>query len=276
MNDQTNLAYEFKPFICQTCKCEITSENMHGWVRDRNFGPETNWKQRILPCSTCSDKATARAFSAKVARLFADANIPARARAWNFSTTPGDVDQSAIARCANFSNKQHGEHGLYLFGDFGCGKTGLAISIIQAAMYREEDALFIRSLDLIDRLRDFIAHHSGDDLLNMVKSVRWLALDDFATERPTDFVLEKLQIILENRRDNGLYTIVTSNYNYRELEARWRSYQTKDGERVEIKAGTMHAGRRLLERIAEYCLPVAVRGRNLRRTAGDEKVRAIR
>ncbi len=91
-------------------------------------------------------------------------------------------------------------------------------------------------------------------------------------------MLEKLQIILESRRDNALYTVVTSNYNYRELEARWRSYQTKDGERVEIKAGMMHAGRRLLERIAEYCLPLGVRGRNLRRTAGqsDEKVRPIR
>ena len=272
MNDKTNLAYEpFRAFICPTCKIEITDPNMHGWVRDRNFGPETGWKQHILPCPTCSDKATAHAFSAKVARLFADANIPQRAKEWNFGTTPGDVDQLAIARCANFSNRQSGEHGLYLFGDFGCGKTGLAISIIHAAMLREEDTLFIRSLDLLDRVRQAIARRTddGDDLLHLTKSVKWLALDDLATERPTDFVLEKLQGLLEARRDNGLYTIITSNYSYRDLEAQWRPEN--------VRAGSMHAGRRLLERIAEYCKPVAMRGRNLRRSANDEgKVRPIR
>jgi DNA replication protein DnaC len=272
MNDQTNLALvPFKAFICPTCKIEITDPNMHGWVRDRNFGPETHWKQGILPCPTCSDKATAHAFSAKVARLFADANIPQRAKDWNFSTTPGDVDQVAIARCANFSNKQTGEHGLYLFGEYGCGKTGLAISIIQAAMLREEDALFIRSLDLLDRVRQAIARRTddGDDLLQLTKSVRWLALDDLAAERPTDFVLEKLQSLLEARRDSGLYTVITSNYSYRDLEAQWRP--------DDVKAGMMHPGRRLIERLAEYCKPQAMKGRNLRRSVTNEgKVRQIR
>src|SRR5436309_14069011 len=96
MNDQTNLAsVPFTPFLCPTCKIEITGPSMHGWVRDRNFGPQTGWKQHILPCPTCSEKSEARAFSAKVARLFADANIPQRAREWNFGSTPGDVDQLA-------------------------------------------------------------------------------------------------------------------------------------------------------------------------------------
>ncbi len=272
MNDQTNLAYKpFKAFVCPTCRIEITDPNMHGWVRDRNFGPETGWKQHILPCPTCSEKARASAFSAKVARLFADANIPQRAKEWTFGSTPGDVDQLAIARCANFSNKQTGEHGLYLFGEYGCGKTGLAISIIHAALLREEDALFIRSLDLMDTLREAIAKKSdeGIELLQLAKSVKWLALDDLATEEKTDFVIRKLQGLLEARRDNGLYTVMTSNNSYRELEAQWRPGN--------VKAGESHAGRRLIERISEYCKPQGLKGRNLRRTLPDEgKVRPIR
>jgi len=269
----------FQPFICPTCKCDIRNETMHGWVRDRNFGPETEWKTRILPCPTCSEHATARRKAAMVDRLFGQSHIPLRMRNWNFGSTPGDVDQTAIAACANFSNQQGSELGLYVYGEFGCGKTGLAISIIQAAMQRGEDAVFIRSLDLMDRLRSAIARGSeeGDDLLSLLKTVYWFALDDLATERPTDFVIEKLQAILEYRRDAGLLTIITSNFNYRELEAHWRSYRTANGEPVEIKAGAMHAGRRVIERIAEYCKAVPMHGRNLRRTAPDEgKIKPIR
>lgn len=268
----------FKSFVCPTCKCDISSETMHGWIRDRNFGIETHWKTRILPCPTCSEQANARRMSENVARLMGKSHIPPRMQDWNFGTTPGDVDQIALAICANFSNCQGEERGIYAFGPFGCGKTGLAISIIQAAMMRGEDAVFIKSLDLMDKLRGAIARGSdeGDELLALVKSVRWLALDDLATERPTDFVIEKLQAILENRRDMGLFTVITGNYNLRELEAHWRSYRTSDGVPVEIRAGVMHAGRRVLERIAEYCQVVPVQGRNLRRTADEGKIKPIR
>jgi len=145
-------------------------------------------------------------------------------------------------------------------------------------MARGESAVFIKTLDLFMRLREAIARgtHDGDDLLAALRSAEWCALDDLATERPTDFVIEELQALLEYRRDMGLFTVITGNYNLRELEAHWRSYRTADGVPVEIRAGTMHAGRRVLERIAEYCQVVPVHGRNLRRTADDEKVRLIR
>jgi len=257
---------------------DIVSETMHGWVRDRNFGIETGWKQRIIACPTCSEQANARRMAENIARLTGKSHIPPRMQEWHFGSTPGDVDQMALAICARFSNGQGPDRGLYVFGETGNGKSGLAISITQAAMMRGEDAVYIRSLDLMDKLRGAIARGSdeGDELLALVKSVRWLALDDLATERPTDFVIEKLQSILENRRDMGLFTVITGNYNLRELEAHWRSYRTADGVPVEIRAGVMHAGRRVLERIAEYCQILPVHGRNLRRTADDEKVRPIR
>ena len=58
----------------------------------------------------------------------------------------------------------------------------------------------------------------------------------------------------------------TSNYSLRELEAHWRP--------DDVKPGAFHPGRRISERIAEYCTGVKVAGRNLRRTV-DTMIRAL-
>lgn len=277
----TNLAfvddYQFKPFICPTCKCAISDEKMHGWVRS-DFGAHTGWKAQILPCPTCSDLAIAQVRREQIDRLLGNSHLPVYARDWNFATTPGGVDLNAVATCANFSNQQgKPSHGLYIYGDPGVGKTGLAISIIQAVMARGIDAMFIRSIDLMNRLRDAIAHgtHDGDDLLALVKRVAWLALDDLATERPTPYVLEQLYAIIEDRRSSGLYTVFTSNYSTRELEAQWRPDT--------VRAGAFHAGKRITERLNEYCLAVHIKSSNLRRVVDaqwvspdESKIRPIR
>lgn len=263
----------FRPFRCPTCKMDITSETMHGWVRDRNFGIETHWKQIILPCPTCSDQAIARQMQEQINRLLGASRLPIYAQGWNFATTPGEVDKLALTACAKFANEQSRVpvHGLFIFGDPGVGKTGLAISIMQAVMERGIDALFIRSLDLMNRLRASIAEgtHDGDELLDLVKRVRWLVLDDLATERPTPYVLEQLYAVIEERRASGLYTVITSNYSLRDLEAHWRPLETKPG--------AFHAGKRITERINEYCLSVHVKSSNLRKTPPDEgKIKPIR
>jgi len=76
---------------------DIVSETMHGWVRDRNFGIETGWKQHIITCPTCSEQANARRMAENIARLMGKSHIPPRMQDWHFGSTPGDVDQTAIA-----------------------------------------------------------------------------------------------------------------------------------------------------------------------------------
>jgi len=132
---------------------------------------------------------------------------------------------------------------------------------VQAVMRRGEAAAFIRSIDLMNRLRESIHKGSadGDELLHLAKTVKWLAIDDLATERPTPYVLEQLYAIVEARRSHpdGLYTMFTSNLSLQRLEEYWRP----DG----MQAGAFHPGRRVIERIAEYAQGVRVVGRNLRK-----------
>src|SRR5258706_16048274 len=70
----TNKGGDMKPFTCPTCKMDIVFETMHGWVRDRKFGIETGWKQRIIACPTCSEQANARHMAENIARLMGSAH----------------------------------------------------------------------------------------------------------------------------------------------------------------------------------------------------------
>lgn len=256
-----NLARDttFKPFICTTCKTPITEPAMHGWVY--NGYDFSTMKTHLEPCPTCSDTAIARRKTEQIDRLLGKSRIPLRMAEWSFTTLPHDVDRPAKERAVFFSNAQTQQNAIYFFGNVGGGKTGLAISIIQAVMRRGEDAIFIRSLDLMDRLRESIHRGTteGDELLALAKSVKWLALDDLATERPTPYVIQELKAIVESRMDNDLYTIFTSNFSLRELEEYWRP--------EDVKPGGFHPGRRVIDRIAEYAEGVPVKGRNLRLVA---------
>jgi DNA replication protein DnaC len=177
---------------------------------------------------------------------------------WSFSTLPRDVDNAAKERAVFFANKQTAKQALYVHGAPGQGKTGLAISIIQEVMRRGEDAIFLRSLELMDRLRESIHKGStdGDELLSLAQTVTWLALDDLAVEKPTAYVIQELKAIVEARMDKGLFTIFTSNFSLKQLEDYWRPSDMQDGG--------FHAGKRVIERIAEYSEGVQVKGRNLR------------
>lgn len=255
----TNNDERFSRFICPTCKWEITSPTMHGWLKG-DFGPHTGWKTQLNPCPTCSSVAYAQRKAAEVDKLLGTSHIPFYAMEWSFSSLPRDIDSRALSHVVAFCNRKTDKRGVYLFGDVGGCKTGMVISVVQAVMRRGEDAAFLRSIDLMNRLRESIHKGSadGDDLLHLAQTVTWLALDDLATERPTPYVVEQLYALVEARRAAGLYTMFTSNLSLRDLETHWRP----DG----MQPGAFHPGRRVVERIAEYCQGVRVGGRNLRKT----------
>src|SRR6266568_3120457 len=275
MNDNLARTTRFQPFICSTCKMSMTEETMHGWVYSGYDA--INMKSKFAPCPDCTDHAVARRKNAQIDRLLGSSRIPLRMAEWSFTTLPHDVDSTAKTRAIFFANGKTEKHALYLYGREGQGKTGIAISIIQAVMRRGEDAVFIRSLDLMDRLREAIARsHAGlpfmmnnagriysdaaepteDELLKLIKSVKWLVLDDLAVEKPTDYVIQELKAIVEARMDNDLYTIFTSNFSLRELEDYWRPDN--------VQEHGFYPGKRVIARIAEYAEGVPMKGRNLR------------
>lgn len=53
--------------------------------------------------------------------------------------------------------------------------------------------------------------------MNLYSSVDLLVIDDLGKEKPTEWVLEKLFLIVNNRYNNYLPIVITTNYNRNQL-----------------------------------------------------------
>ena len=109
-----------------------------------------------------------------------------------------------------------------LIGPIGVGKTHLAVA---AALEREkvgDTAFFATVSDLLDQLRSAYAPDNPalpEDLLDQIKTVDLLVLDDFGSERSTPFAEDKLFQIVNYRYEERLPTIITTSLDFSDIEA---------------------------------------------------------
>ena len=75
---------------------------------------------------------------------------------------------------------------------------------------------------MLDFIRDSYSDSevSYKDYLNLYSSVDLLVIDDLGKEKPTEWVLEKLFLIVNNRYNNYLPIVITTNYNRNQLRER--------------------------------------------------------
>lgn len=130
--------------------------------------------------------------------------------------------------------------GICLYGGAGIGKTHLACAILLESVEQGASGLFVGASDLFHQLRSRFAA-SGDmptaeDLIDDVRGVELLVLDDLGTETPSDWVADRLFLILNHRYVAQLPTIITSNLSLEEFAARLG-----------------HIGERLADRMRSMC-----------------------
>lgn len=117
--------------------------------------------------------------------------------------------------------KKHGK-GLYLYGHTkGSGKTRLAVSIANALMnVHKVSVKFITTPNLLEEIKASFrsdSEYSSSELINVMKRVPVLVLDDIGTEKPSDWVNETFYSILNDRMTGNKITIFTSNCTIEEL-----------------------------------------------------------
>lgn len=206
---------ESEPQYCAEC-------NHAGWVyrhvalHDPDFG-------KLFPCPECH---APKLRQERIDRVFGTAQIPPEYDGMTFGTYPRDGDQFALAALITLS--QEPPRSVFLHGRVGVGKTALALCLMQAwiAAGHVKDALFITTIDLLDRIRATYSDQAGanaEDVLNVARSTSLLVLDDFGRERiqPGDrgaWVRERLFGLVDHRKTQQLPTIYTSNQSITELE----------------------------------------------------------
>lgn len=149
--------------------------------------------------------------------------------------------------------------GLYLFGNVGVGKTYTACSI--AVRYNElhavpfcssSPAVFISSMALLMGLQaTYSTNVTEEQAFSVYATCKLLVIDDIGKEPPTEWAISRLYRLVDQRYENELVTVYTSQYP-RDLLA---SKMSIHGE--EIAAA-------IVSRICETCEAVELKGRDRR------------
>ena len=130
--------------------------------------------------------------------------------------------------------------GIYFWSDTkGSGKTMLATALANELIHKHKKMVkFATSLDILDEIRSTYDPHSEETeskLLSDLVNTEFLVIDDFGTERATDWAGEKFYQIVNNRYINKKVTFYTSNCNLTTLK-----YDDRITNRIREKSYLVH------------------------------------
>ena len=156
--------------------------------------------------------------------------------------------------CDNY-NKNDDFKGLYLHGNFGCGKTYLISALFNELAKKRIDTEIVYYPELLRDIKsDFDTY---GDRMEYLENVDLLLIDDIGAEKVTEWSRDEiLGTILQKRMNNYKTTFFTSNLNLEELERHLRINNYSDDE---IKA------RRIIERIKQLTQDMELISENKRK-----------
>jgi DNA replication protein DnaC len=132
--------------------------------------------------------------------------------------------------------------GLWLFGDTGTGKTTLAMLVSKAATEMGHSVAIYSLPKLLARIRRTYDDEAGSDsygaFFERLTSVDLLHIDDFGAEKRSDWVLEQLYSLVNERYEDERSIMLTTNLTVDKLEdqigARTVSRLTETCEQVPL------------------------------------------
>jgi DNA replication protein DnaC len=156
-----------------------------------------------------------------------DSVIPAKYRGVSFDRPPVTSMEKTILSVIrkyvdNLPEYLDEGRGLWLMGDVGTGKTTLGMLVSKSALEAGFSAAIYSLPRLLSRIRRTYDAEAGEqgylEFFERLTSVDLLHLDDVGAEKRTDWVLEQLYAVVNERYETGRSILVTSNLDQMQLE----------------------------------------------------------
>ncbi|MFH0581094.1 primosomal protein DnaI [Streptococcus mitis] len=188
-------------------------------------------------------------------------NLPASLKKVSFADVDADDEKrfTVFQRLVEFSEAYpHVRKGLYLYGDFGVGKSFMVAALAHdLSEKRGVSSTLLHYPSFVIDVKNAIGDGNVKTLVDEIKLSEVLILDDIGAEQSTPWVRDEiLQVILQYRMQENLPTFFTSNFNFEELEKHFAKGKHGNDETWEA--------RRVMERIRYLAEETRLEGVNRR------------
>ena len=198
---------------CQNCKalCECKNDNKGYYTdyKDNEFG--------YMECIYMKENKLQNSKDSLIKTLYMPRTV-LDAKIENF-----DVNTESRRKIFNhigsfLSDNDEKKKGLYLYGTFSIGKTFTLSCIANELMRANKECLLIYFPDLVVDLKNAIGTGRFESLINMLKSIDVLMLDDLGSENMTPWIRDEiLGPVINYRLLENKPMFISSNINPNEL-----------------------------------------------------------
>lgn len=209
--DKVFQAYRNKKPILSGCK-----KCRNGFIRIPKLAPDIGWSSKACVCKIEAESLRMCLY------LLTKSNIPQGYLQVNplkiLADNPLLLESNSLLTIQllnSYTKIDAYKNWAYISGEVGVGKTHIAVALAQLFLLKKQAVYFTNVAKLLDDLRP--DSENKTKIMQKVLTSKILILDDIGKEKLSEWVAEKLFIIINERYAWDRKTILTSNVSIEEL-----------------------------------------------------------